>query len=370
MDEWYPRSAGRNGQLGPGRRRRMKRWITRSVIVGVFLAFVIVAAYFVNRGVDWFHVRSTTTSTQAAHGAAVQVTVSPGMTASEVGRLLEEQGVIDSSAAFVDLVKTRGTEDKLLPGIYQFYEDQKLLEVVDMLEQGEGSPSFKVTIPEGLAATQVGALLDEEGTIAGNTYVTLSGQPEKFVIPKVGESAPEVSTLEGLLFPSTYYLIEGDGATEFIGAQLAAFEAKTASLPWKNAETLGLTPYEVVIVASLIEKEANIDEERALVAAVIYNRLKADMTLGIDATVRYALDKWTGALTDADLEVDSPYNTRNLKGLPPTPIANPGVAALKAALTPAEVDYLYYVLTDADGHHFFTASYEEFLDAKGNQPGQ
>ncbi len=138
----------------------------------------------------------------------------------------------------------------------------------------------------------------------------------------------------------------------------------------EQVDALGLTPYQIVIVASLIEKEASIASERAKVAAVIYNRLKKDMTLGVDATVRYAVDKWTGPLTTEDLEVDSPYNTRIVKGLPPTPIANPGVAALRAALEPAAVDYLYYVLSDTDGHHFFTASYEEFLQAKKNAPAQ
>jgi UPF0755 protein len=338
--------------------------------VGAFIVFVVAAVLLINKGVDWFHEHSTTTVTEAAHGAAVKVVVNPGMTAAQIGTLLQERGVIESSAEFVDLVKARGSESALLPGIYQFYEDQKLLEVVDMLEQGKGSPSFRLTIPEGMAASQVGALLSDEGTIDGADYLELSGKPDKFRVPKVGETTPEVKTLEGLLFPSTYYLLEGDGATELIGAQLAAFAAQTASLPWEKAKALGLTPYQIVIVASLIEKEVSIAEERAKVAAVIYNRLKADMTLGIDATVRYAVDKWTGALTTEDLETNSPYNTRKVKGLPPAPIANPGVAALQAALEPAAVDYLYYVLSDKEGHHFFTASYDEFLEARENQPAQ
>jgi UPF0755 protein len=370
MDDWYPKPSRGNGRSGSDRGRTVRRWITRVVVVGGFLGFVVGAAYFVNWSIDWFHERSTTTTTEAAHGAVIKVTVNPGMTASEIGRLLEEEGVIDSSSAFVDLIKERKTEDTLRPGIYKFYDDQTLLDVVDQLEQGEGSPIISLTINEGLSVVQVGELLDKEGSIDGSEYVELSGRPDKFDVPMVGDATPKVTTLEGLLFPSTYYLDEGAIATELIGKQLAAFESKTASLPWKNAVTLGLTPYEIVIVASLIEKEASVAEERAKVAAVIYNRLKQDMTLGIDATVRYALKKWKGALTGEDLAVDSPYNTRVVKGLPPTPIANPGVAALKAALSPADVDYLYYVLSDTEGHHFFTASYEEFLKAKENQPEQ
>jgi UPF0755 protein len=360
----------RDGTWSSGGGRRPHRWPIRIAIVVVFLAFIGVSLYLVERGIDWFRERSTTTTGVAAHGDPVQVVVNPGMTATEIGRLLEEKGVIDSSAAFLDLVKSRGSEDALLPGIYPFYEDQQLLEVVDMLEKGAVSSTFRLTIPEGKAITQVGDLLNDDVSISGADYIELSGQPDKFVVPKVGGTVPKVTTLEGLLFPSTYYLLTGDGATELIGAQLAAFATQTASLPWDKAKGLGMSPYQIVIVASLIEKEASIADERAKVAAVIYNRLKADMTLGIDGTVRYAVNKWTGPLTTKDLETDSPYNTRKVKGLPPTPISNPGVAALKAALEPAAVDYLYYVLSDSEGHHFFTASYEEFLAAKENQPAQ
>jgi UPF0755 protein len=372
MDDWYPTPARENGHRRSDRQRQIRRWITRCVIVGAFLILIVGVAYFINRSVDWFHVKSTTTTTQVARGAAVEVTVDPGMTASEVGRLLEDKGVVDSSADFVDLVKERGTEEALRPGIYEFYKDQALVEVVEMLEEGKASPIFQVTIREGLSVHQVGDYLTEQGSMDGAVYVELSGTPAKFVVPKVGDTTPELTTLEGLLFPSTYFLMEGDGATELIGKQLDAFQSNTASLPWENAAALGLTPYEIVIVASLIEKEVSVPEERAKVAAVIYNRLKEPTTptLGIDATVRYALNKWTGALTRDDLATQSPYNTYVVKGLPPTPISNPGVAALEAALSPADVDYLYYVLEDTKGHHFFTASYDEFLEAKKNQPDQ
>jgi UPF0755 protein len=244
-----------------------------------------------------------------------------------------------------------------------------LIEVVDMLETGKGAAIFKVTIPEGLATPQVAAALTKDGHIAGDTYLGMAGKPEEFQLPKVGGTVPTgLTNLEGLLYPSTYWLSDGDGATQLIGAQLAAFAQKTADLPWANAEALGMTPYEIVIVASLIEKEVSVAAERPIVARVIYNRLKKKMTLGIDASVRYALDKWTGDLTSEDLKVDSPYNTRVKKGLPPTPISNPRVESIEAALKPAEVDYLYYVLKDSKGNHFFTASYDEFIQAKENQP--
>lgn len=353
------------------RRPRKRRWPARIAVVGGFIVFIVVVAFLANKGVGWYNERSnSTTTTGSNRGPTVEVIINPGMSATEIGNLLEDKGVIDSSADFVDLVKSRGVENELKPGNYQFSEGQKLLEVVDMLQEGAATANFKETIAEGLSISQIAAQLNKEGVIDGDSYAELSAKPDKFVLPNLGDKKPKVTTLEGLLFPSTYYLMEGDGATELIGAQLRAFSTKTADLRWDKAAGLGVSAYEIVIIASLIEKEVKIPSERAKVAAVIYNRLKADMTLGIDATVRYAVNKWTGALTSDDLLVDSPYNTRVHKGLPPTPICNPGVAALEAALAPAKVDYLYYVLKDNDGNHFFTASYDEFLKAKENAPSQ
>jgi peptidoglycan lytic transglycosylase G len=362
----WEQNSGWRGRRG----RELRRWLIRLVVVAAFLGFVAGTAHLVNRASDWYHDHSTT-STLHVVSTVTKVTIASGMTAAEIGQLLEEEGVIESAVDFVDLVKSRGTENGLLPGKYSFSGDLQLLQVVDMLEKGEGSETFKITIPEGRSSSQIAADLTKDGHISGTDYADLCAQPTGFELPQIGgEDAPELTTLEGLLFPSTYWLVEGDAATQLIGAQLAAFGTKTASLPWEKAETLGMTPYEVVIVASLIEKEVSVPAERELVAAVIYNRLEQGMTLGIDATVRYALDKWTGDLTDEDLEVDSPYNTRVVEGLPPTPIANPGLAALQAALEPAGVDYLYYVLEDTEGNHFFTADYDEFLEAKENQPEQ
>lgn len=364
-DDWSSGPMGTVSHHSRGPKRG--KGVSRILIVLAFVVCIVVIAGVAIGGmrlVQGRHATDSTTSTTVASTGTI--VVKQGMGASQVGQLLKDAGLIDSPSAFVDLVKARGSENKLKPGTYKFSKGQQLLTLVEALEKGGGN--LKVTIPEGKAADQVATLLTKGGSIDGASYLELTKQPGKFVIPKVGGSTPEVDSLEGLLFPSTYFLVEGDGATELIGAQLTAFDAKTASLDWSNAEALGVTPYQIVIVASMIEKEASIADERAKVAAVIYNRLEKNMALGIDATVRYALGKWTGTLTEADLKVDSPFNTRVNKGLPPAPISNPGVAALKAALEPANVDYLYYVLSDAKGHHFFTASYEEFLKAKENAP--
>jgi UPF0755 protein len=182
---------------------------------------------------------------------------------------------------------------------------------------------------------------------------------------------PEGSTeLEGLLFPATYSVQEADEADEQklvrqmvatfdqvgdeIGLELAPFTLEGA------AGSRTISPYEVIIIASMIEREARVPEERPMVARVIYNRLREGMMLGIDATVLYAIGENKEILTRSDLEVDSPYNTRLYRGLPPTPIASPGRASLEAALNPAAGDWLYYVIADEDGRHYFTDSFSDF----------
>jgi peptidoglycan lytic transglycosylase G len=370
VGDWYSELLPA-GETFPAKKKRKRRsaraWITRIVVVVGFVLFVFGVYSAVNRGHEWLQARSAeTTSTTAV--ASVKVTIPAGMTVSQIGQLLEEKGVVSSAAAFVDVVASRGSEQKLQAGTYQLPTKAQLVTIVAKLEQGRAvAKTFDVTIPEGLAVGQVAALLAKDGKVKQPaTYKDLSTQPDEFVVPKVGGAVPQgLTTLEGLLFPDTYELMTGDGPTELIGAQLSAFGRKTSSLPWDNAEGLGLSPYQIVIVASMLEKEANTPEDMAKVAAVIYNRLKKKMALQIDATVRYALDKWTEPLTAEDLKVNSPYNTRVKKGLPPAPIASPGIVALTAALEPAAVDYLYY-LTDKDGVTHFTASADEFAKLKKN----
>ncbi|MDQ5821923.1 MAG: endolytic transglycosylase MltG [Actinomycetota bacterium] len=167
--------------------------------------------------------------------------------------------------------------------------------------------------------------------------------------------------LEGFLFPATYDFTRRTTSAELVQDQLDAFQRNWKKLNLGFAKSKNLTPYDVLIIASMVEEETLAPDERQLVAAVIYNRLKARMPLGIDATLRYGLDiPATESIRQSQLESDSPYNTRKVVGLPPTPIANPGLAALQAAAHPAKVNYLYFVRKPDKKHHFFTDSFEEF----------
>jgi uncharacterized YceG family protein len=169
--------------------------------------------------------------------------------------------------------------------------------------------------------------------------------------------------LEGFLFPATYEFLKDTTSRQLVRAQLVAFCRNWRKLDLRYARSKNLTPYDVLIIASMVEKEAKAPEERKLIAAVIYNRLHERMALGIDATLRYGLHiPPTESITQSQLQSTSPYNTRYQPGLPPTPIANPGLASLQAAAHPAKVNYLYFARKKDRVHHFFTASESEFSD--------
>jgi uncharacterized YceG family protein len=181
-------------------------------------------------------------------------------------------------------------------------------------------------------------------------------------VPPVGfRKDARGKSIEGFLFPSTYEFSQYTSSARLVRLQLQAFRRQWRKVDLRYARSKNLTPYDVLIVASMIEKEAVAPGERRLVAAVVYNRLRNRMPLGIDATIRYGRNvPGTESLKKSDLESDNPYNTRNRLGLPPTPIANPGLASMKAAAHPAQVDYLYFVREPDGVHHFFTASASEF----------
>jgi UPF0755 protein len=185
------------------------------------------------------------------------------------------------------------------------------------------------------------------------------------VPPAVFRKAWGGRSIEGFLFPATYEFTKVTSSAQLVRDQLAHFRRQWRRVDLRYARSKNLTPYDVLIIASMVEKEAVAPEERPLVAAVIYNRLRQGMPLGIDATIRYGRNvPGTESLKQSDLESDSPYNTRNRLGLPPTPIANPGLASLRAAARPARVDHLFFVRKPDGVHHFFTASEAEFFQKK------
>src|SRR5262249_48328124 len=207
-------------------------------------------------------------------------------------------------------------------------------------------------------------------------YLAASKSFQGFDPAKYGARNPP--SLEGFLFPATYQLDRGSNVQALVGQQLDAFEQNIAGVNMSYAKSKNLTPYDVLTIASMIDKEVAVEKERPLVAAVIYNRLHKGMPLAIDATSRYQYHEYSGELTQSQLASPSPYNTRIHSGLPPTPIGNPGLASIKAAARPANVNYLYYVVKPGTCEHNFTASaaefnkfaaqYQQALQAQGGSP--
>jgi UPF0755 protein len=293
----------------------------------------------------------------------ISVDVPDGATAEYVGRLLEEREVIRSALAFRLVAAVRGVGESLQAGTYDLRTNMTISEALDALEAGPVVQTVDLTVPEGLELGEIAGVAARALPAVDTRDFERSATGGEWALPPYLPEGTE--TVEGFLFPKTYEFPPEASEDQVINRLLVQFEAEAAGLDWSRAEELGLMPYEVVVVASLIEREARVDEDRSKVSAVIHNRLEEGMPLQIDATVQYALPEENRELTFDDYEVDSPYNTYLHPGLPPTPIASPGLASLRAALDPADADYLYFVVIDQEtGEHAFAETYEEFLRLK------
>ncbi|MFM7718516.1 MAG: endolytic transglycosylase MltG [Actinomycetota bacterium] len=293
----------------------------------------------------------------------VRFTVEPGATGGTVVDGLHDLGVVPcANVARWDLRRS-GLSSELRAGTYDLTTNMPPDEVFRILSSPPPEvPTTRLTIPEGYRLTQIAERVEEDLGIPARRFLRALERTDWSLPPYLPASA---SSPEGFLFPNTYdFRADGTGAEDVIQRLLEEFATQAATLPWANAEDLGVTPYGVVVIASMIEEEARADGDRALIAAVIYNRLAIGMTLGIDATLQYVDPDPSNGLVASDFEIDSPYNTRRSAGLPPTPIASPGLESLRAALEPADVDYLYYVLCGADGSHAFSDSFAAFTADK------
>jgi UPF0755 protein len=289
-----------------------------------------------------------------------------GATGAQVAELLKQRGVIRSTFAFRLKARFGGFEGGFQAGRYtSLTTNMTVQEALDALKRGPAIESLTVTFPEGYTVAQVAGRASEKLGISDRDFLKAARSGTYSLPPYLPGGT---KTVEGFLFPDTYDLLKDASADGVITRLLSEFERQAGSLPWDQAKALRVTPYEVVTVASLIEKEARFAADRGKIARVIYNRLKADMLLQIDATINYALGR-SGPILLKDREVKSPYNTYLHQGLPPTPIANPGRASLLAALAPANGNWLYYVLIDCKtGRHGFANTLTEFNRLRASAP--
>jgi peptidoglycan lytic transglycosylase G len=289
-----------------------------------------------------------------SHGTPVRVFIPEGANGGEIASILAKDGVIRSALVFRIIARFRGLSKDLKPGAYDMRTGLSVSSVLDLLKNGVPLKVFRFTVPEGKTIPEIAQIVGKNTKISGADFLRAvrSGRHRLPILPAGNND------LEGLLFPKTYEVVEKTTADQLVDLMLHQFTVDTKGLDFSRARALGITPYQAVIVASLIEREAKIQKDRPLISSVIYNRLSRSIRLQIDATVEYAILLQTGhykfPLQQEDYTaVHSPYNTYQIDGLPPGPIASPGLAALQAALNPAKTDYFYYVLTSDQRSHCF-----------------
>lgn len=298
-------------------------------------------------------------------GAEIEFEIKEGMTLKEVAALLEEESIVNSAFLFRLFVEQKGKEGSLIPGTYILKTDSEYEEVLNKITAGPPVMTYKFAIPEGFTVEQI------TGRISGEIpFIEYADMEQAVEISNYDyDYLEDASSLEGFLFPKTYEITIDYNAKNIIEMMLAQYQYETGGLDYSFAEGKGLSGYDILKIASMVEREAYVPEERALISAVIHNRLDIDMKLEIDATLSYFLGKWgeDESLTETDLQSDNEYNTRLYTGLPPTPICNPGLECIKASLNPAEVDYLFFKVTDTENHihSFFNGDeYQDFINAE------
>jgi uncharacterized YceG family protein len=297
---------------------------------------------------------------QPFHGdgsGRVTVSIPKGASVAEVGDLLAHEGVVSSSTLFQLRVTLAGKRSDLYPGQYALASGMSYGAAIDALSTPPLKTTTTVTIPEGYSRAQTAQVAGEVG-LTGN-YLQDSVR-SKYLDP-ADYGGKEAKDLEGFLFPDTFELKAKAPAADLVQLQLEDFKRRIKGVDMSYAHSKNLTVYDVVTIASMVEREAQLEPERPLIAAVIYNRLHDGIPLGIDATTRFATGNYDQPLTESELAVDSPYNTRLNAGLPPGPIDSPGLASIEAAAHPARVDYLYYVVKPGTcGEHAFSSTDAEF----------
>lgn len=292
-------------------------------------------------------------ATSVSAPSPITVEVRRGESLTRFAQRLAREGVLSNPRFFRLLAILRGDTGRVRAGDYVLKGSVSPNELLDYLVSGRAK-FISLTIPEGFNLRDIGRRIEEKELGSAAEFLALAVDPA--FIAKLGlPFAMAKSTVEGMIFPDTYFFHRGVRPARLIEMMVYAYKEKAYQISAQGAHKVGLTPYEVVILASIIEKETGLGSERRLISAVFHNRLKTRMRLGSDPTVIYGIKAFDGNLTRAHLRQRTEYNTYKIRGLPPTPIANPGLASLRAAVDPADVNFLYFV-SKGDGSHFFSSS--------------
>lgn len=291
----------------------------------------------------------------------IVVDIPTGSTVNNVADILKENKLIKNELIFKIYVKVSNNSSKLKSGKYLFNQTYSNNEIIKDLAKGKiYNEGIKITVPEGSTSKEIIDLLVKNKLGSDKKYEELINNPKEFYGEFDFLKEDKIISLEGFLYPSTYYFEEDESEKDILNDMLSAFKSQYNEKLQKKQKDLKISLWEVVNLASIVEKEAVLDEDRAIIASVFYNRIDIGMPLQSDATIQYAFKERKKSITYNDLKIDSPYNSYVKKGLPPTPIANPGIKSVEAVLYPDKTDYLYFV-AKIDGGNTYSKTYEEHV---------
>ncbi|NLK38161.1 MAG: endolytic transglycosylase MltG [Epulopiscium sp.] len=344
------------------RRKEKKR---RTLLLSLLLLLVMVSVGFgafrlVNKKISEPNNAETNLS-----GEDVEVIIPMGATTKDIAVILKEKGLIKSTFSFRMESKMNKFDGTYRQGTYLVKPGMTHQEMMELFQKGGVQDErLRLVVPEGFTTADIAARLEEKGICTAQEFIEEANNGE-FDFDFVKDLPDREYRLEGYLFPYTYFLSETTTAHDLIVRMLGRFEEVYQNAATDSEETQKYTMDEIVTMASIIESEIRVEDERKIASGVIRNRLEAGMPLQMDATVLYAMGITKEDVLEKDLQIDSPYNTYKNKGLPIGPISNPGAKSLEAALHPDENAYLYYVLeAKGQSNHVYTETYEEFLKAK------
>lgn len=340
--------------------RRVKPYVMVALaVLALLVVIATVMAYLNSRSQDNAQTASITA------GEHIKVTIPSGANAARIAQLLVQEHVISDGKAFLSAIQKQDVASKIKSGTYELVAGSDYQQLIDRLIQGPNSSENALVVPEGFTVDKLADLVSQQFGISRDDFLAqakASNYVDEFPFLKDAQN----DSLEGFLWPKTYDFSSTTPTSDaIIKLMLTQYKTETANLDFEGAQQnikqqygITMSRYDFIKLASIIEKEALIDEDRPLIASVMFNRLKADMPLQSDATMGYVTK---GKVTPQDLKSDSPYNTQNKKGFPPTPICSPGIASLSAAMLPATTDNYYFWITKDE--HKFSKTYDEHLQA-------
>ena len=302
--------------------------------------------------------RSDAPSHTEAPGTQIYFTVRPGMSVSEIGKELHERGIIDSEMKFWWTAKLNGFENKVKSGTFALQVGMSPRDALETLVYGN-TVTIRFTIPEGFSVRDIAERLDKEGLVKADAFLKMAKTYRPY--PYVEEHENVRYAAEGFLFPDTYEINGAFDTAQIMEMMAANFDRRLTKDMRARAKEMDLSIYELVTIASIVEKEAYHEKDRPIIAQIFLKRLRLGMPLQADPTVQYLLDAPKEDLLYRDTEIESPYNTYQNVGLPPGPIASPGTASLMAVLHPADTNYLYFV-ADRNGNNYYATNYADHLD--------